>query len=125
MASIKANDARLKTALELKRAEFENEFGKSPLRAVLFALYELQREVDIDEAISHWRDLVPGYLSRREDLMALASAIASKRQVKAPAEAQAARTLLWPFQERAAGVKTVLRRRSCGRSFCLARLAVP
>ena len=94
MASIKPNDARLKTALELKRAEFEGEFGKSPLRAVLFALYELQREVDIDEAISHLRDLVPGYLSRREDLMALAAAIASKREVKAPEEARAARILL-------------------------------
>jgi putative DNA methylase len=93
MASTKANAARLKTAMDLKRAEFENKFGKSPLRAVLFALYELQREVDIDEAISHLRDLVPGYLSRREDLMALASAIASKREVKAPAEAQAARIL--------------------------------
>jgi len=32
---------------------------------------------------------VPGYLSRREDLMA----IASKREVQAPAEAQAARIL--------------------------------
>jgi len=93
MASTKANDARLKTALELKRAEFESEFGKSSLRAVLFALYELQREVDIDEAISHLRDLVPGYLSRRDDLLALASAIAAKREVKAPAEAQAARIL--------------------------------
>jgi putative DNA methylase len=94
MASMKANDARLKTALDLKRAEFEGEFGKSALRAVLFALYELQREVDIDEAIGHLRDLVPGYLSRRDDLMALASAIAAKREVKAPAEAQAARILL-------------------------------
>jgi len=93
MASTKANDARLKTALELKRAEFEGEFGKSPLRAVLFALYELQREVDIDEVISHLRDLVPGYLTRREDLMALASAIAAKRELKLPAEAQAARIL--------------------------------
>jgi adenine-specific DNA methylase len=93
MASTKANDARLKTALELKRAEFESGFGKSPLRAVLFALYELQREVDIDEVIGHLRDLVPGYLSRRDDLMALATAIASKRETKAPAEAQAARIL--------------------------------
>ena len=50
--------------------------------------------MDIDEAISHLQDLVPGYLSRREDLMALASAIASKREVKAPAEAQAARILI-------------------------------
>jgi putative DNA methylase len=92
-ASTKANDARLKTALELKRAEFESEFGKSPLRATLFALYELHREVDIDEVIGHLRDFVPGYLSRRDDLMALATAIASKRETKAPAEAQAARIL--------------------------------
>ena len=63
MASTKPNDARLKTGLELKRTEFDSEFGKSPLRAVLFALYELQRETDIDEAISHLRDLVPGYLA--------------------------------------------------------------
>jgi putative DNA methylase len=93
MASVKPNDARLKTALELKRAEFESEFGKSALRAVLFTLYELQREVDIDEAISHLRDLVPGYHSRREDLIALASAIAAKREARAPDEAQAARIL--------------------------------
>ncbi len=93
MGSTKPTDARLKTALELKRAEFEGEFGKSPLRAVLFALYELQREVDIDEVVSHLRDLVPGYLTRREDLMALASAIAAKRELKLPAEAQAARIL--------------------------------
>jgi len=77
----------------LKRAEFEGEFGKSPLRAVLFAPYELQREMDIDEAIGLLRDLVPGYLSRREDLMALATAIAAKREAKAPEEAQAARIL--------------------------------
>ena len=93
MGSTKPTDARLKTALELKRAEFEGEFGKSPLRAVLFALYELQREVDIDEVIGHLRDLVPGYLTRREDLMGLASAIAAKREIKIPAEAQAARIL--------------------------------
>jgi putative DNA methylase len=93
MASMKPSHAQLKTALELKRAEFEGEFGKSPLRAVLFALYELQREIDIDEVISHLRDLVPGYLTRREDLMALASAIAAKRELKAPSEAQAARIL--------------------------------
>jgi putative DNA methylase len=94
MASTKANDARLKTALELKRTEFESEFGKSPLRAVLFALFELQIEVDIDEVTSHLRDLIPGYLTKREDLMALAAVIAAKRENKFPPEAQAARILL-------------------------------
>jgi len=93
MASTKANDARLKTALELKKAEFEGEFGKSPLRAVLYALYELQREVDIDEVMSHLRDQVPGYLARREDLMALATVIAAKREHAQPEEAEAARIL--------------------------------
>ena len=94
MASTKANDARLKTALELKRTEFESEFGKSPLRAVLFALYELQIEVDIDEVTNHLRDLIPGYLTRREELMAFASVIAVKREDRFPEEAQAARILL-------------------------------
>jgi putative DNA methylase len=93
MASTKPNNARLKTALELKRAEFESDFGKSPLRAVLFALYELQVDVDIDEVTSHLRDLVPGYLTRREDLMALASVIAAKREARNQEEAQAARIL--------------------------------
>jgi putative DNA methylase len=94
MASTRQNDARLKTGLELKRAEFEGEFGKSPLRAVLYALYQLQRDVDADQAIGELRELVPGYLTRREDLMALASAIAAKRQANAPGEAEAARVLV-------------------------------
>jgi hypothetical protein len=93
MASTKPNNARLKTALELRRTEFESEFGKSALRAVLFALYELQIEVDIDEVTSHLRDLVQGYLTRREDLMALASVIAAKREARNQEEAQAARIL--------------------------------
>jgi hypothetical protein len=80
MASEKANNARLKTALELRTPKLDNEFGKSSLRAVLFALNELQREVDIDEVLIHLRDMVPGYWDRREDLMALATAIAVKRQ---------------------------------------------
>jgi putative DNA methylase len=94
MASVKANDARLKTAAELKGTEFDGEFGRSALRAVLFALYELQQETDIDEVMSHLRDLVPGYLARREDLMAMATAITKKRETRAPPEAQAARILL-------------------------------
>ena len=50
--------------------------------------------MDIGEVISHLRDQVPGYLTQREKLMALATAIASKRESKAPEEAQAARILL-------------------------------
>ncbi len=93
MGSMKANDARLKRAAEFKKAGFDGEFGQSPLRALLYALWELQREVDIDEVMAHLHDQVPGYWTRREDLMALAQAIAMKRETTAPEEAGAARIL--------------------------------
>jgi putative DNA methylase len=93
MESLKANDARLKRAVDFKKAEFDGDFGKSPLRAVLFALYELQREVETDELMAHLRDLVPGYMTRREDLMALCQYLAAKRESIALEEAQAARIL--------------------------------
>ena len=93
MGSNKPNDARLKTASEFKRAEFESEFGKSALRAVLFTLYELQQEVDIDDVMAHLHDLVNSYWSRREDVLALANIIALKRAERVPSEAEAARIL--------------------------------
>jgi hypothetical protein len=94
MGSMKANDARLKSAIEFKKATFEDEFGSTPLRALLFALYELQRELDSDEVMAHLRELVPGYLNHREDLMAFCHYLASKREGKLPEEAGAARVLL-------------------------------
>jgi hypothetical protein len=94
MASMKANDARLKQALDFKKAGFDGDFGKSSLRAVLFALYELQRDVDSDEVMVHLRDLVTGYHTHREDLMALCQFLALKRERTAPPEAEAARVLL-------------------------------
>jgi adenine-specific DNA methylase len=94
MASTKPNDARLKTAADFKRTEFDSDFGKSALRALLFALYEIQRDLDIDEVMSHLRDFIPGYFTRREDLTAMAAFLAAKGERRAPAEAEAARILL-------------------------------
>jgi adenine-specific DNA methylase len=94
MGSMKANDARLKSATDFKKATFEGEFGSTPLRALLFALFELQREVDSDEVMAHLRELVPGYLNHREDLIAFCQYLASKREGKLPEEAGAARVLL-------------------------------
>jgi len=94
MESMKANDARLKSATDFKKATFEGEFGSTPLRALLFALFELQREVDSDEVMAHLREMVPGYLNHREDLMAFCHYLASKREGKLPEEAGAARVLL-------------------------------
>ena len=94
MASMKANNARLKNALDFKKTNFEGDFGRSALRSVLFALYELQRELDSDEVMTHLRELVPGYYNHREDLMAFCQFIANKREHLCPEEAAAARVLL-------------------------------
>lgn len=103
MASTKANASRLKTGYEFKKTEFDGEFGCSGLRAVLFALYELQRELDSDEVMSHLRDMVAGYHNRREELKALVRYIAAKREKTAPQEAEAARILLGRIQNERLG----------------------
>jgi adenine-specific DNA methylase len=103
MASLKPNAARLKTVAELKRGEFETEFGRTPLRGLLYALYELEREVDADEVLGHLRDLVPGYHTRREDLIAMARYLAARRERTVPGEAQAARILLGRIQNERLG----------------------
>jgi adenine-specific DNA methylase len=94
MASVKPNDARLKSAAELKRAEFSgSEFGGSLLRAALYALCELQAEVEPDEVMSHLRDNVTGYYTRREEITAVALYLAAKLERRRPEEASAARVL--------------------------------
>lgn len=94
MASMKANSAKLKNSKNLKKAQFEGEFGKSPLRALLFAIYEIRQEMDTDEVMGHLRDLVPGYHTQREHLMSVCQYIAQKREDALPDEAGAARVLL-------------------------------
>lgn len=94
MGSMKPNDARLKSAREFKRAEFgQTEFGGSLLRAVLYALYELEAELETDEVMSHLRDNVTGYYSRRADIVAVASYLAGKLERIRDDEAGAARVL--------------------------------
>lgn len=94
MASQQPNNARLKNALDFKKSVFEGEFGRSALRAVLFALYELQKEVNSDEVMEHLRSLVPNYHMRRDDLVAFCQYIARKREHRYPEESSAAGILL-------------------------------
>lgn len=104
MGSIKPNAARLKTAAEFKKAEFDGEFGKTPLRALLYAFWELQRELDVEEVKAHLREQVPDYWIRREDLVALCQAIAAMRKEAVPEEASAARILLTAIRNERLGV---------------------
>jgi putative DNA methylase len=70
-----------------------SEFGPSKSRALLFAIWELEKDVDGDEVLSHLRDMLPSYLHAREDLLALADYVARKRDGVDETEARAARIL--------------------------------
>ena len=95
MASQKPNDARLKSAVEFKKAEFTgSEFATSTLRAVLYALSELQSELETDDVLSHLRDNVADYLRKREDIKLLAKYLDLKLKGARALEAEAARVLL-------------------------------
>ena len=55
MASQKANEARLKNAVEFGKTEMSegSEFHQSALRAVLYAMMELVKNVDGNEVLAH------------------------------------------------------------------------
>ncbi|RQH12685.1 anti-phage-associated DUF1156 domain-containing protein [Bradyrhizobium sp. RP6] len=94
MGSVQPNKARLKTAKEFKKVGFEiPEFGPSATRAVLYAIYELENDVEGDEVLSHLRDMLPSYHHKRDDLAAVAEYIARKREKVDETESRAARIL--------------------------------
>ena len=94
MGSLEPNKARLKAAREFKKSGFETpEFGPSMTRAALYAVYELENDVEGDEVLSHLRDMLPSYHSKRDDLAAIAEYIARKREAVDETESRAARIL--------------------------------
>lgn len=94
MASVKPNDAKLKSAMELGRGEFSgSEFGESATRAVLFSLMSLERGKGSDEVMSNLRDNVTDYVKRREVLVAVCNYLAGKLAGLRAEEASKARVL--------------------------------
>jgi putative DNA methylase len=94
MASERANDARLKSAREFKREEFgETEFGKSKLRAVLFAILEIEQDVESESVLAHLHENVDDYFLKREHLILLAAYLAIKLEGRRDEEASASRVL--------------------------------
>jgi putative DNA methylase len=94
MGSTEPNKARIKTAKEYKKTGFEiPEFGPSATRAVLFAIFEIEDDVEGDDVLSHLKDLLPSYHNKRDDLAAIADYIARKRESVDEAESRAARIL--------------------------------
>lgn len=98
MASQKANDARLKGAVEFGKSEMSegSELHQSVLRAVLFAVMELANNVDGAQVLAHLTLNVPDYYSnqvQRELVVELADYLAKKLDTLRPEEASAARVL--------------------------------
>ncbi|ABE37253.1 DNA methylase containing a Zn-ribbon [Rhodopseudomonas palustris BisB5] len=94
MGSMEPNKARLKSAKEFKKAGFEiPDFGPSSTRSALFAIFELESDVEGDDVLSHLKDLMPNYHNKREDLAAIADYIARKRETVDETESRAARIL--------------------------------
>jgi putative DNA methylase len=94
MGSTEPNKARLKTAKEFKKAGFEiPEFGPSTTRAALFAIFELENDIEGDDVLSHLKDILPNYHNKRDDLAAIADYIARKREGVDETESRAARIL--------------------------------
>jgi putative DNA methylase len=98
MASRKANNARLKGAVEFGRAEMgeSSELYQSVLRAVLYAVMELTKDMDGHEVLAHLTMNIPNYygdMIQREIAIELADYLAKRLEELRPDEASAARVL--------------------------------
>jgi putative DNA methylase len=98
MGSQKANQARLRSAGEFGKDEMSegSELHLSVLRAVLYAMMELAKNVDGNEVLAHLVLNVPDYYSnqiRRERVAEIADYLAKKLETLRPDEASAARIL--------------------------------
>jgi|688.fasta_scaffold15928_5 putative DNA methylase len=98
MGNQKANEARLKSAVEFAKSEMSEgaELYGTVLRAVLYAIMELAKETDGGEVLAHLTLNVPDYyadMTRRERVVEIADYLARHLEALRPEEASAARVL--------------------------------
>lgn len=98
MADERANHARLRSAAELGRSEMSegSEFHQSTLRAVLYGIMELEKNLDGNEVLAHLMHNVPDYYgdqTQRERAIEMADYLAKRLEEVRPSEASSARVL--------------------------------
>lgn len=78
----KANSARLKLSTEFKGAMMSgnSEIAGTPLRALLYALYELSKDVEVEDVLLHLMDNCSNYLLNKSLLSKMADYLAEKRE---------------------------------------------
>ncbi len=98
----KANAARLKLSTDFKSALMSGdaEIASTPLRALLYALYEVTRELEVEDVLLHLTQNCANFLQAKPLLIKMAGYLAEKRQSLKPTktfrpdlEAAAARIL--------------------------------
>jgi putative DNA methylase len=79
--SSKANSARLKVSIEFKGSMMSGdaEIAETLLRALLYAMYEVIKEVEIDDVLLHLMENYPNYLPNKNLLVKMADYLAIKR----------------------------------------------
>lgn len=82
----KANNARLKLSTEFKGAAMSGdaELAGTPLRALLYALFEIQKGVEVDDVLLHLMDNCANYLQVKPTLIKMALYLAEKRETLKP-----------------------------------------
>jgi putative DNA methylase len=82
----KANSARLKLSLEFKTSLMSGdaEIAGTPLRALLFSIYEISKEVEVEDALLHLMENCPNYLQHKPLLVMMANYLAEKRDSLKP-----------------------------------------
>ncbi len=78
----KANAARLKLSSEFKGSLMSGdaEIAGTPLRALLYALFELSKEVEVDDVLLHLMENCPNYLPDKTLLAKMSAYLAEKRK---------------------------------------------
>ena len=78
----KANSARLKLSAEFRGGMMSGdaEIAATPLRALLYAIYEIGREIEVDDVLLHLMENCPNYLPNKPLLAKMADYLAEKRE---------------------------------------------
>lgn len=84
----KANAARLKLSSEFKAAMMSGdaELAATPLRALLYAMHEIIKEVEVDDVLLHLMENCPNYLANKPLLAKMADYLAEKRHSLKPSK---------------------------------------
>ncbi|MGP6151637.1 anti-phage-associated DUF1156 domain-containing protein [Priestia flexa] len=80
--SSKANSARLKLSTEFKGSMMSGdaEIAGTPLRSLLYAIFEITKDVEIEDVLLHLMENCPNYLPSKSLLAKMADYLAEKRE---------------------------------------------